>query len=78
MVTDVTSLAMIKNTALLHGPVGKFFSWIVHHLTFSIMFVPFWTMSFQIIGSEEEDPFPGPIILQIYILYNIKDLRFSH
>jgi hypothetical protein len=38
----------------------------VHHFTSSVMFMPFWTGSFLTAGQEERDPFPAPLILQIF------------
>jgi hypothetical protein len=37
----------------------------VKHLTSPVMFMPFWTGSFLIVGEEEEYPFPAPLVLQI-------------
>jgi hypothetical protein len=41
----------------------------VYHLIFLNMFVLFMTGSFLIVGSEEADPFPGPLILQMGLLW---------
>jgi hypothetical protein len=42
------------------SPWEQFSSYMVLHLTFSVVFVHFWTGSFLITGWEEGDPFPGP------------------
>jgi len=38
------------------------------HLTSPIVFMPFWSGNFLIVGLEEEDPFHGSLILQIWLL----------
>jgi len=49
-VTGDTFLAMMENTALRHVPVGTVFQSDVHPVTSPVMFVPFWTGSFLIVG----------------------------
>jgi len=50
MLSDVTFLAMMENTLSCYVPVGTVFSYMVHHLTSPIVFIPLWTRSFLIVG----------------------------
>jgi len=65
-VTGDTSLAMMENTALRHVPVGTVFQLDGAPPHFCHRFVAFLDRSFLIVGLEEGDPFPGPLVLQFY------------
>jgi hypothetical protein len=68
MVTCDTFLVAMGNTALHPIPAGTICQLDGATPHFS-MFMTFWTGSFLIIRQEEGDPFPGPIIIQIWLLW---------
>jgi hypothetical protein len=64
----------MENIALCHVPVENFSSYIMQHINSLNAFLPFWTGSFLIVGYEEEDPFPGSILLTICLVWTFSSV----
>jgi hypothetical protein len=62
-VTGGKFVAMIEDTALFYVLAWSVFQLIVHHLTSSTVFMPFFSGSFLIVGDGEKAQFSDPLIL---------------